>query len=92
MNPDTVFSASLVTSLVLWFPSMLACLRGDLDLAPAGLRYVAALTVSRLAMAFLARLVSAYRAAQHHEDPPVEHRRRDDRVGEGDSEAAGLAA
>ena len=70
MNPNTVFSASLVTSLVLWFPSMQACLRGDLDLAPAGLRYVAALTVSRLAMGFLARLVSAYRAAQHH-DPPV---------------------
>jgi hypothetical protein len=67
MNPNTVFSASLVTSLVLWFPSMQACLRGDLDLAPAGLRYLAALAVSRLAIGFLARLVSAYRAAQHHE-------------------------
>jgi hypothetical protein len=62
MNPNTVFSASLVTSLVLWFPSMQACLRGDLDLASAGLRYVAALVVSRLAMNFLARLVNAYRA------------------------------
>jgi hypothetical protein len=67
MNPNTVFSASLVTSLVLWFPSMQACLRGDLDLAPAGLRYLAALAVSRLAVGFLARLVSAYRAAQHHD-------------------------
>ena len=65
MNPNTVFSASLVTSLVLWFPSMQACLRGDLDLAPAGLRYLAALVVSRLAMNGLARLVNAYRAAQH---------------------------
>jgi hypothetical protein len=62
MNPNTVFSATLVGSLVLWFPSMQACLRGDLDLAPAGLRYVAALVVSRLAMNFLARLVNAYRA------------------------------
>lgn len=69
MNPNTVFSASLVTSLVLWFPSMQACLRGDLDLAPAGLRYVAALVASRLALGFLARLVSAYRAAQHHDLP-----------------------
>ena len=67
MNPNTVFSASLVTSLVLWFPSMQACLRGDLDLAPAGLRYLAALAVSRLAMGFLARLVAAYRATQHHD-------------------------
>ena len=69
MNPNTVFSVSLVTSLVLWFPSMQACLRGDLDLAPAGLRYVAALVASRLAMGFLARLVSAYRAAQDHAPP-----------------------
>jgi hypothetical protein len=63
MNPNTVFSASLVASLVLWFPSMQACLRGDLDLASAGLRYVAALVVSRLALNFLARLINAYRAA-----------------------------
>lgn len=69
MNPNTVFSTSLVTSLVLWFPSMQACLRGDLDLAPAGLRYLAALTASRLAMGFLARLVTAYRVAQHHDSP-----------------------
>ena len=67
MNPNTVFSASLVSSLVLWYPSMQACLRGDLDLAPAGLRYLAALTVARLAMSGLSRLVAAYRAAQHHD-------------------------
>jgi hypothetical protein len=67
MNPNAVFSASLITSLVLWFPSMQACLRGDLDLAPAGLRYVAALTVSRLAWSFLCRLITSYRAT--HEPP-----------------------
>jgi hypothetical protein len=69
MNPNTVFSASLVTSLVLWYPSMQACLHGDLDLAPAGLRYVAALFVARLAMNSLARLVNAYRVAQHVNPP-----------------------
>ena len=69
MNPNTVFSASLVTSLVLWFPSMQACLRGDLDLPAAGLRYVAALVVSRLALNGLARLVTAYRAAQEPHPP-----------------------
>src|SRR6185295_19473862 len=72
MNPNSVFSASLVTSLVLWFPSMQACLRGDLDLAPAGLRYLAALTVSRLALGALSRLVTAYRAAQHHDSSGAE--------------------
>jgi hypothetical protein len=69
MNPHTVFSASMITSLVLWFPSMQACLRGDLDLAAAGLRYLAALTVSRLALGFLARLLDAYRAAQQPASP-----------------------
>ena len=95
MNPNTVFSASLVTSLVLWFPSMQACLRGDLDLPPAGLRYLAALAVSRLAMGGLARLVAAYRAAQHHDSPPDEadpHRRSSDRSDEDDSDPATLAA
>lgn len=95
MNPNTVFSASLVTSLVLWFPSMQACLRGDLDLAPAGLRYLAALAVSRLAMGGLARLVAAYRAAQHPDPPSADadpQRRRSDHSGEDDSDPATLAA
>jgi hypothetical protein len=77
MNPNTVFSASLVTSLVLWFPSMRACLLGDLDLAPAGLRYLAALVVSRLAMNFLARLVNAYRAPQDGDAPEADAARAD---------------
>lgn len=71
MNPNTVLSASLVTSLVLWFPSMQACLRGDLDLPAAGLRYLAALLVSRLALNGLARLVNAYRIAQEPPVPPA---------------------
>jgi hypothetical protein len=105
MNPNAVFSASLIASLVLWFPSMQACLRGDLDLAPAGLRYLAALVVSRLAMNGLARLVNAYRAAQDPAPPAVErspsaapegeaavpHRRRTDGA-PGGGDAATLAA
>jgi hypothetical protein len=100
MNPNTVFSASLVTSLILWFPSMQACLRGDLDLGAAGLRYLAALVVSRWAMNGLARLVNAYRATQEPAAPPPDglsagpaqpggpeparQRRRDDAGGNGD--------
>jgi hypothetical protein len=80
MNPNTVFSASLVTSLVLWFPSMQACLRGDLDLTPAALRYLAALTVARIAMNFLARLVNTYGAAQPADPPPAN---TEDRSGPG---------
>jgi hypothetical protein len=65
MNPNAVFSATLVTSLLLWYPSMQACLRGDLDLTPAALRYLAALTVARIGMNLLARLVSTYRTPEH---------------------------
>ena len=96
MNPNTVFSASLVTSLVLWFPSMQACLRGDLDLAAGGLRYLAAFFVSRLALGGIARLVTAYRATADqeppadgaggagHQDPSAPpQRRRDDSPGGG---------
>jgi hypothetical protein len=95
MNPNTVFSASLVASLVLWFPSMQACLRGDLDLAPAGLRYVAALVVSRLVMNGIARLVGAYRAAQHQKVPGPDtalERRRSDHPSGTDSDPGSLAA
>jgi len=97
MNPNTVFSVSLVTSLVLWYPSMQACLRGDLDLAPAGLRYVVALVVARLATNGLARLVNAYRAASltdaaDEDSPPtpdpVPHRRRSDPGQDTDTDAA----
>jgi len=72
MNPNTVFSASLVTSLILWFPSMQACLRGDIDFGGAGLRYLAAFFVSRLAIGGLARLVNAYRATQQPPAPPAD--------------------
>jgi hypothetical protein len=96
MNPNTVFSVSLVTSLVLWYPSMQACLRGDLDLAPAGLRYLAALVVARLATNGLARLVNAYRAVQQADaaeddspptPDPVPQRRRGDSGRDTDSGA-----
>ena len=105
MNSNTVFSASLVTSLVLWWPSMQACLRGDLDLVPAALRYLAALVVSRLALNGIARLVNAYRAAQEPEAPtgepsappvaePAKNRRRRDGDKDGDAgtSASTLAA
>jgi len=85
MNPSSVFSASLITSLVLWLPSMVACLRGDLDLSVAGLRFLVALALTRVALGGLARLVNAYRTASPRpgrqpdpgtSDPP--RRRRED--------------
>jgi hypothetical protein len=71
MNPNAAFSASLLVSLVLWLPSMLAALRGELDTPAAGLRYLAALLLSRFAVGGLARLLSAYRAAAVTVPPPA---------------------
>ena len=62
MNPNTAFSLSLLVSLLLWLPSVLASLRGELDMPAAGLRYLAALTLSRFAVGGVARLLSAYRS------------------------------
>jgi hypothetical protein len=83
MNPNTAFSASLLLSLVLWLPSVLASLRGDLDMTAAGLRYLAALALSRFAIGGLARLLSAYRAAaapraESASEPETPQRRKQD--------------
>jgi hypothetical protein len=85
MNPNTAFSLSLLVSLVLWLPSVLASLRGELDMPAAGLRYLAALTLSRVAVGGVARLLSAYRSVAAG-SPGVEapsgtetpHRRKED--------------
>jgi hypothetical protein len=82
MNPNTAFSASLLVSLVLWLPSMLAALRGELDTPDAGLRYLAALFLSRFAVGGLARLLSAYRSAAAVPapvQPEAPRRRKEDR-------------
>jgi hypothetical protein len=69
MSPTTTFSASLVLSLALWFPTMRAYLAGDLDVTGAGLRFLVAFVAARVAMAGLAYLISAYqRAAAAAED------------------------
>ncbi len=86
MNPNTAFSLSLLVSLVLWLPSVLASLRGELDVSAAGLRYLAALTLSRFAVGGVARLLSAYRSAaagsppaEIPSEPETPRRRKEDR-------------
>lgn len=61
MNPSARFAASLVTSLALWASTALACFRGEVDLASAGLRYLAAFFAAHLATGVISRLATAYR-------------------------------
>lgn len=66
MNPSGRFSLSLLASLFLWRGSALACFRGEITLATAGLRYLVAFGVAHLATGLVSRLMNAYR----HPHPP----------------------
>ena len=60
MNPASRLGCSLVASLVLWFPTLQACMRGDTDLASASLRYLVAFALATLAVNVLSQLVTGY--------------------------------
>ncbi len=61
MHPHTQLSTSLVVAVVLWLPSLSATLSGSLDLFGAAVRFAAALTITRLAVAGLNHLYLSYR-------------------------------
>ncbi len=62
MKPETRFATTLVASLVLWTPTLLAVLNGNVQLPDAALWYLAALVVSYVAIgAFNALLLSYHR-------------------------------
>jgi hypothetical protein len=70
MNAAAQLCAALVTALVLWLPSLTACLRGDIGLPNAALRYLAAYVVARIGIGILARLYESYAV-----DAAVRHQR-----------------
>ena len=76
VHPGARFAVSLLASLALWLPSALACLRGDIDLAAAGLRYLAALALATAVVRILAHLVTSYDDGD--QGPPPPQRRRED--------------
>jgi hypothetical protein len=70
-DPHARLTAALVLSLVLWAPSGMAALRGDLDVVAAGVRYLIAFLGCRLAVSGITHLVASYRALQHVEASDV---------------------
>lgn len=66
-DPHARLTAALVLSLVLWAPSGMAALRGDLDVVAAGVRYLIAFLGCRLAVSGITHLLASYRALQHVE-------------------------
>ena len=96
-DPALLFGISLALSLVLWWPSLSGALNGSIDITVAGLRYLAALALSWVAVFGVGTLVAAYARDARPTPPalppgPVEHpsRRADDPPAE-DTEAADAA-
>lgn len=61
MNPNTRFALVAVAALTMSASSLLATVRGDLDLTAAGLRYVIAFVVARVGIGILDVLLTGYR-------------------------------
>jgi hypothetical protein len=66
LDPALLFGISLLVSLVLWWPSLRAALSGNIDITVAGLRYLAALGLSWLAVFGVGTLIAGYA----HDEPP----------------------
>jgi hypothetical protein len=62
--PESRFAVTLIASLVLWFPTALVLLSGDIDGFGASVRYVLGLLIAWIAVAVLDRLITAYVAGQ----------------------------
>jgi hypothetical protein len=95
VDPALLFAISLGMSLVLWWPSLTGALHGSIDITSAGLRYLAALGLSWVAVFGLGTLVAGYaREAGQRPGPPAlppgpaEHplRRAEDDTAEAEAE------
>jgi hypothetical protein len=61
-------SSALVLSLVLWLPSLSACLRGAIELEVAILRYGLAFVLARVGIGILSALMHSYRPEEDDEE------------------------
>lgn len=87
MNPAARLSAALLLGLVLWLPSLSACMRGAIDLPEAAIRFLVAFGLARLAVAFLHRMLATYSATAHHHD----HHGHESTTDDGVASPAGLS-
>jgi hypothetical protein len=101
VDPALLFGISLALSLVLWWPSFTGALDGSIDITVAGLRYLAALGLSWVAVFGVGSLVASYgrdaRTAAPPAPPPSDpashplRRSEDPELTPGDPEAADQA-
>ncbi|MCU1485409.1 MAG: hypothetical protein JWN67_2155 [Actinomycetia bacterium] len=93
MNPSARLSVALVLGLVLWYPSLSASLRGEMDLPDAAIRYLVAFLFARVAVAGVSWLLHAYSAVDEADDGPTDQATDDGPLRRSDdvSAAAGLS-
>jgi hypothetical protein len=60
VQPETRFATTLIASLLLWAPTLLALLQGNSDLPSAAIRYLLALVVAWIAIGAFNALLLAY--------------------------------
>jgi hypothetical protein len=61
VNPNARFALVALGALAMSASSLMACVRGDLDLPEAGLRYVIAFVVARVGVGIVDILLTGYR-------------------------------
>ena len=62
IHPSAVLAAALVLSLLLWYPTLEACIAGDVALSTAALRYLLVFAFVRVAASVIVYLVHHYRS------------------------------
>ena len=72
MNPHARMSISLVLSLVLWYPSLRACLAGDVDILAGSLRWALGFGLAWFAVGAIGALVRAYTPEPSEDDELTE--------------------
>jgi hypothetical protein len=60
VQPETRFATTLLASLALWAPTLVALLQGNIQLPDAALRYLLALVVAWIAIAAFNALLLGY--------------------------------
>ena len=60
MQPETRFATTLIASLALWAPTLVALLHGNVQLPDAAIRYLVALVVAWIAIGGFNALLLAY--------------------------------
>jgi len=81
-GPEVLFALTLVASVVIWLPSLLAVISGDLALTTSIVRYVIGLIFSWVAIHAVSLLLRTYAKANAPEAPPADdtpRRRASDR-------------